>query len=107
MTLCATDFLCLRQSKLGPDLAFSFTFIQTGFVYIPTRNRLSVVLNVVAGWLKVHKGLLTDAMDKQFNKEKSVFHDWVEDCSESIEQCLNNDFNNWKIRYFVYDPQDF
>jgi hypothetical protein len=40
-----------------------------------------------------------------FNLEKSVFKDWIDDTPETLEECFDHDFENWKINAFIKDKK--
>ena len=41
-----------------------------------------------------------------FDKTKSVFAKWQEDTKEILIECLQHDFDLWKVPRFVKDDQD-
>ncbi len=41
---------------------------------------------------------------REFEKEKTVFRDWIEDTTESLSDCLEHDFALWKLDKFIKDP---
>ena len=50
--------------------------------------------------MKLHSG-------KQiFKKHQSVFREWKPDTSDTVDKCLNHDFDVWKVMKFVKDSKD-
>jgi len=52
---------------------------------------------------KPHKTLIKT---RAFDKHNSVFKMWIDDTEQTIKECLEHDFENWKLPNFVKDPSE-
>ena len=52
------------------------------------------------------KQIKSEAVERQFNKNKSVFRDWIEDTDKSLDNAFAEDISLWKLNKFVKDKKD-